>query len=297
MRDSDEAFACSPDGKQIAVTSGISVWIYDVETASGLTLLNNDSATVIKSLAYSPDGLILAAGTGHGAVQLWEMKSQRLLDSLVRHEPESRIDTLTFSPDGKILASWTRDGIELWNIDTRSHLATLRRHTHRIAALAFSPNGETLASRAENDTVKLWEIATGKNLASFKYPRHVSDIYDRAKEHFKNAKTSDKDVQKTAVESVISEFRYIVTEYADTKYADLSLVQIGKAYMILADEDDAYLNDALDCFDKLWVKYLDEPPMNAQVAKALRYAQSQVATITSFMESNNIPRRTTGGRE
>ena len=67
--------------------------------------------------------------------------------------------------------------------------------------------------------------------------------------------------------------------------------------MILADEEDKYWNDALDYFDKLWVKYTDAPPVDAQVAKALRYAQSQVATITSFMESNNIHRRTTGGSE
>ena len=67
--------------------------------------------------------------------------------------------------------------------------------------------------------------------------------------------------------------------------------------MILSDGDDAYLNDALDYFDKLWVKYTSEPPVDAQVAKALRYAQSQVATITAFMESENIHRRTTGGGE
>ena len=155
--------------------------------------------------------------------------------------------------------------------------------------MAFSPDGETLASRAENDTVKLWEIATGKNLDTFKYPRHVSDVYVRAAGHFNNAKTADKDVQKAAMEGVIAEFRDIVTKYANTKYADLSLVQIGEAYMILADEDDAYWNDALDYFNKLWLKYVDEPPVDAQVAKALRFAQSQVATITSFMESNNIP--------
>ena len=293
-RGPDKAEALSPDENYLAFVSGNSIWIYDFETASRLTQLNDGHTTVIKSLAYSPNGLILAAGTGHGKVQLLDVKSGKVLDSLTRHEPDSEVYIVAFSPHGKTLASGARGGIEFWNIETRAHLVTLRGHKNRIAALAFSPNGETLAFRAEDDTVKLWEIATGKNLATFKYPRHVSVHYIRATEHFKKAKTADKDLKKTEIESVIAVFRYIVTQYADTKYADLSLVEIGKVYMILSEEEDAYLIDALDYFDKLWVKYLEEPPVDAQVAKALRYAQSQVATITSIMESNNIYRRTTG---
>lgn len=125
----------------------------------------------------------------------------------------------------------------------------------------------------------------------------AADVYIQVTEHFDKAKLSDKDVRKAAIESVIAEFQGIIKTFAGTKYSDLSLVQIGEAYMILADAEDEYWNDALDYFDKLWVKYTDAPPVDAQVAKALRYAQSQVATITSFMESNNIHRRTTGGGE
>ena len=300
MESSDGVFAVSLAGNNLAVTIDASIWIhdiYDVGAASGLTPLDGGLATIIKSLAYSPDGLMLAAGTGHGKVQLWEFKSQRLLDSLVRHEPDRKVDILAFSPDGKTLASGTSDEIKLWNLESQVHLVTLRGHKHRIASLAFSPNGEALASKEEDDTVNLWEIPTGKNLTTFKFPRHVSDVYVRATEQFNSAKTAGKDVQKTAIEIAIAYFREIVTEHANTKYTDLSLAQIGEAYMILADEDDEYLNNALEYFDKLWVKYIDGQPDDAQVAKALRYAQSQVAMIASFMESNNIRRRTTGDRE
>ena len=113
---SDRALAFSPDGKHLAVVSGASIWIHDiygVEAATGATLLNDGHATAIRSLAYSLDGVILAAGTGHGVVQLWEIKSRRLLDSLVRHELDSNVDTLAFSPDGKTLASGTKNEIEL----------------------------------------------------------------------------------------------------------------------------------------------------------------------------------------
>ena len=123
----------------------------------------------------------------------------------------------------------------------------------------------------------------------------AADVYIQVTGHFDRAKVAEKSVQKAAIENVIAEYQDIVETYAITKYSDLALVQIGEAYMILADEDDQYWTDALDYFDKLWIKYTEAPPVDAQVAKALRYAQSQVATITSFMESNNIHRRTTGG--
>jgi len=297
MRGSGNVFAFSPDLKHTAYARGIRIWIGDVETASGVSLLNEGHASVIKSLAYSPDALTLAAGTSNGVVQLWEVRSQRLLDSVVLDEPDGKVEILAFSPDGKTLASGTRDEIELWNMETRAHVVTLRGNKHLIVALAFSPDGETLAFRAEDDTVRLWELATGKNLATFKYPRPVSDIYDLTTQHFKNAKTADIVERKAEIERVITEFRYIATEYADTRYADLSLVQIGEAYMILADEEEKYLNDALDYFDKLWVKYADESPVDAQVSRALRIAQSRVAGITSFMESKNIPRCQTGGAD
>ena len=125
----------------------------------------------------------------------------------------------------------------------------------------------------------------------------AADVYIQVTENFDKAKRAADDVQKAAIEDVIAEFQDIIKTYAGTKYSDLALVQIGEAYMILADEEDQYWNDALDYFDELWVKYTESPPVDAQVAKALRYAQSQVATITAFMESNNIHRRTTGGSE
>ena len=64
--------------------------------------------------------------------------------------------------------------------------------------------------------------------------------------------------------------------------------------MILADQDDNYYNDALDWFDKLWRKYESEPPTNTQVTRALKRAQQQIASITSYMKSEGIPRRTNG---
>ncbi|MCY3553439.1 MAG: hypothetical protein OXH39_23515, partial [Candidatus Poribacteria bacterium] len=72
--------------------------------------------------------------------------------------------------------------------------------------------------------------------------------------------------------------------------------QIGEAYMVLADGDDAYFNDALDYFNRLWAKYETTPPVDTKVNQALTYAISQIQTIQSYMRANNLEiRETVGG--
>jgi len=58
--------------------------------------------------------------------------------------------------------------------------------------------------------------------------------------------------------------------------------------MVLADSDDAYFNDALDYFNRLWAKYETTPPVDTKVNQALTYAISQVQTIISYMQANNL---------
>ena len=112
--------------------------------------------------------------------------------------------------------------------------------------------------------------------------------YEVATDLLNESKLARGDEQKPAVEAAIAEYQKIIEAYPGTKYADLGLVQIGEAYMVLADSDDAYFNDALDYFNRLWAKYETTPPVDTKVNQALTYAISQVQTIISYMQSNNL---------
>ena len=112
--------------------------------------------------------------------------------------------------------------------------------------------------------------------------------YDVANQLLNEAKLARGDEQKTQIEATVAAFKKIIEAYPTSKYADLGLVQIGEAYMVLADGDDAYFNDALEHFNRLWAKYEVIPPADPKVNSALSYAQNQVQVILSYMRANNL---------
>ena len=112
--------------------------------------------------------------------------------------------------------------------------------------------------------------------------------YDVANQMLNESKLAQGEDQKTKVEATVAAFKKIIEAYPTSKYADLGLVQIGEAYMVLAEDDDAYFNDALEHFNRLWAKYEVNKPADPKVNNALTYAQNQVQVILSYMRANNL---------
>ena len=112
--------------------------------------------------------------------------------------------------------------------------------------------------------------------------------YEQATNTLNQAKLAKGEEQKTITEAAISEYQKIIEAYPTTKYADLGLVQVGEAYMVLAQNDDMYWNDALDYFNRLWAKYETVPPTDTKVNQALTYAISQIQTIQSLTNQTHL---------
>ena len=61
---------------------------------------------------------------------------------------------MSFSPDGTTLASGSSDGTaKLWDVATRTNIATLEGHTNEVLSVSFSPDGTTLASASRDGEV------------------------------------------------------------------------------------------------------------------------------------------------
>jgi len=153
----------SPDGKTLASGSyDKTIKLWEVATGRELSTFNGHSA-LVESVAFSPDGQTLASGSEDKTIKLWEVATGRELRNLNGH---SHFFSVVFSPDGRTLASGSADNtIKLWEVATGRELRTLAGHSASVNSLAFSPDGQTLASSGSKDkTIKLWEVATGNLL-------------------------------------------------------------------------------------------------------------------------------------
>jgi|GEM_PF-6670679 len=127
---------------------------------------------VVNSLAFSPDGKFLASGSRDTSIKLWEVKSGKLLRTLTGHKGE--VSALTFSRDGALLASggwaWPEYdySVKLWNPTTGQLLRTFSDPTGGVFSLAFSNDDKLLAAGTQGHLIRIWEIATGKLINTFK---------------------------------------------------------------------------------------------------------------------------------
>jgi WD40 repeat protein len=178
--------AYSPDGRRLAVTSNLGVWLYDAHTYTEVALLT-DPTEGIGWVVFSPDKKILATvSEDRTAVGLWDADRGALkvrLDGLADWVFDSyiaRVLSVAFSPDGKTLAISV--GYEIWLLDMDSILASddtvivirdwdmgepLKAVLHNVGggmgSVVFSPDGKILAS---DDGYEIWLLDMDSILAS-----------------------------------------------------------------------------------------------------------------------------------
>ncbi len=112
----------------------------------------------VRSLAFSPDGKLLATGNADHTIWLWDVAAQKPVAVLKRHEEP--VQAVAFSPDGQILAAGSSDKtVTLWSVGTRKLLAILKGHTNLVSGVSFSPDGKVLASVSRDRSLKLWDVA------------------------------------------------------------------------------------------------------------------------------------------
>jgi WD40 repeat protein len=128
----------------------------------------------VRSLAFSPGGDKLASGGSDKTVMIWDVHSQKGLGMCLEHK--GGVFGVAISSNGQLLASGCgAETIKFWmmaNVSTGS-VASISYHSSAIRTLAFSVDERTLASGSEDYTVKLWNIALRREVASFKYEAHV----------------------------------------------------------------------------------------------------------------------------
>jgi WD40 repeat protein len=175
------SLAFSPDGKTLASgTGGNKIKLWDVGTRMGATLLNKNSEYASPLVVFSPDGKALASGGQCiREIRLWDLGAGKQTATFQGHDAYG-VKALAFQQDGKTLASVGHDGqIKLWDMATGINTGTHKTAAWTSAA-AFNPDGKIAATAiwtvesidgknvVTDNSVKLWNVATGKEQASLK---------------------------------------------------------------------------------------------------------------------------------
>ncbi len=158
------ALTWSPDGTMLAFAplSGGGVSVVSLTSPAGL-LYALDEPRNVRSLAFSADGSLLAAGADDGTVRLWDAKTGDTRAVLSGHTDS--VNAVAFSPDGALLASGGGDQtVRLWDVKSGQPAAVLKGHKSWLGSVAFSPDGAVLASGSHDGTVRLWDVKTGQSV-------------------------------------------------------------------------------------------------------------------------------------
>ncbi len=164
LEERGEATLCgafSSDTKLVAF-GGMNRLVKICETETGRLLYALSGKAPFYGINFSPDGKLLVTGDKNGEVKVWEVLTGRELWNFTTNTSYFRA---VFSPNGKMLAISGHDGVvKLMDIDSGALIREFARHSDRVRTIAFSHDCRMMATGAKDNTLILWDVATGKKL-------------------------------------------------------------------------------------------------------------------------------------
>jgi len=171
------AIAISRDGRILACARGNEVRLWDTATGQEVQVVRGQQGAM-GPIALSADARILIAGGADKFVRVWNLATGKEERRLAEHP--AAVSCVALSPDGTTIASAGVNPIDgaqsIFISDTASGklLRQCNGHAGGIFSLAFAADGKVLASRSFDKTVRLWEVASAKEIKQWETSRSAS---------------------------------------------------------------------------------------------------------------------------
>ncbi len=164
--------AAAPTSPWVALAADDGVRLFDPSSGASRRMAAAEGTPM--RMAFSPDGRSLAALNRHG-VWVWDVATGAVRrvgavpEGMLIMEPMG----IPWSPDGRLVASSVGRTVVVWDVASGRRTA-LDGHTADLFALAFSPDGRSIASTGADRTVRLWDLATGTGRV---IGRHDAEVF------------------------------------------------------------------------------------------------------------------------
>lgn len=170
----DVAFSPTEDLLAFGTQDG-AVQVVQIHSISEMAFQwRQEQSAQISSIAFNYDGTLLASGSVDGTITVWDVSTGNVITSLNGHDGKisGGVLGLSFHPSRNLLASSSGDmqqsdnTVKLWDLESESPENVLSGHNWQVTDVAFSPDGQLLASSDGEGAINIWGVAMGQLLHS-----------------------------------------------------------------------------------------------------------------------------------
>ncbi len=168
------AVVFSPDGKTLAIVGRLGITFVSIEAWTARSTILS-TVTSGRTLCFSPDSRVLAAGEPGGKVNLWDVKTGSNLKMFRAHK--SGVVGVSFDSSGKFLLTCGRaDSLRTWDLQSGAQVSSFGVDRFLVREIVFSPDGKLAATTGMSSPPKFINVQTGAQIKILAEGQNSSSI-------------------------------------------------------------------------------------------------------------------------